>query len=105
MRPIATGRSLCAPVRRAPGPADEAAPAARSECRSLVTINPAQRGDAVRPRPSRPSAPFLAHLIANAQQAPQTRSRRRAEPTEAMVLYRAGRPAQTQAGAVLDQTM
>jgi hypothetical protein len=32
---------------------------------------------------------FLAHLIATAQQTPQTRQRRRAEPQDAAVLYAA----------------
>jgi len=43
----------------------------------------------------RPSAPFLAHLIANAQQAPQTRLRRQAEPVEATARYVNARPAWT----------
>jgi hypothetical protein len=38
---------------------------------------------------ARPVAAFLAQLIATAQQAPQTRHRRRAEPTEAKSLYAA----------------
>jgi hypothetical protein len=36
---------------------------------------------------SRPSAAFLAQLIATHQQAPQTRERRRAEPAEAIRSY------------------
>jgi hypothetical protein len=40
-----------------------------------------------RPSRSRPSAMFLAHLIAVAQQAPQTRQRRRAEPDVANAVY------------------
>ena len=38
-----------------------------------------------------PSAPFLAQLIATAQQAPQTRARRRAEPADATAIYIEGR--------------
>ena len=34
------------------------------------------------------AAPFLAQLIATRQQAPQTRARRRAEPEEAIAVYR-----------------
>ena len=41
------------------------------------------------PQGSRPSAVFLAQLIATAQQAPQTRGRRRAEPTEVTTVYTA----------------
>jgi hypothetical protein len=40
----------------------------------------------------RASATFLAHLIATAQQAPQTRSRRRAEPEHATTAYAAAAP-------------
>jgi hypothetical protein len=36
----------------------------------------------------RPYAGFLAHLIATAEQLPQTRERRRAEPAEAIAAYR-----------------
>ena len=35
-----------------------------------------------------PAAGFLAQLIATQMQAPQTRARRRAEPGEAMAVYR-----------------
>ena len=34
-------------------------------------------------------APFLAHLLATKDQHPQTRERRRAEPNEAIAVYRA----------------
>jgi hypothetical protein len=36
---------------------------------------------------TRPCAVFLAHVIATAQQAPQTRARRRAEPDHATTVY------------------
>ena len=36
----------------------------------------------------RRQAPFLAHLIAMARQVPQARERRRAEPAEAIAVYR-----------------
>jgi hypothetical protein len=36
---------------------------------------------------ARPSAPFLAHLVAAAQGAPQTRARRRATADHAAALY------------------
>jgi len=35
----------------------------------------------------RPLAPFLAHLIATQTHAPQTRTRRRAEPEEVLAVY------------------
>jgi hypothetical protein len=46
-------------------------------------------GTAVDPAGSRPSAVFLAQLIATAQQAPQTRRHRRAEPNEVSIIYTA----------------
>jgi hypothetical protein len=56
--------------------------------RALVAVG-SGRGTAVDPKGSRPSAVFLAQLIATAQQAPQTRRRRRAEPNEASSIYAA----------------
>jgi hypothetical protein len=56
--------------------------------RALVMVG-SGRGTAVDPAGSRPSAVFLAQLIATAQQAPQTRRRRRAEPNEASSIYAA----------------
>ncbi len=41
------------------------------------------------PGPVRPRADFLAHLIATAAQDPQTRTRRRADPAEAVAVYAA----------------
>jgi hypothetical protein len=54
--------------------------------RALVTITTRDQAVTTSAR-SRPSAVFLAHLIAVAQQAPQTRQRRRAEPDEANAVY------------------
>ena len=61
--------------------------------RDLVPL-PAARSPLDRPkerltvgRTPRPAAAFLAHLIATAQQAPQTRLRRRAEPADALAYY------------------
>lgn len=56
------------------------------QTRALVVTVPATLAEpAARPR----QATFLAHLIATKEQAPQTRERRRAEPTEAIAAYRA----------------
>ena len=56
--------------------------------RALVPTTPSPPGEAL--AGSRPaSAPFLAQLIATAQQAPQTRARRRAEPAHARAVYNA----------------
>jgi hypothetical protein len=47
-----------------------------------------QAGRTARPA-NRPSAAFLAHLIATAQQSPQTREKRRIEPEQAILAYKA----------------
>ena len=57
---------------------------ARPSGTALVPLRPAER-----PPGRRVLAPFLAHLIAVNQQAPQTRVRRRAEPDEAIRSYQA----------------
>jgi len=56
--------------------------------RALVTLAP----NAHEARPHRPiprAATFLAHLIATARQLPQTRERRRAEPSVVIAAYQA----------------
>jgi hypothetical protein len=55
-----------------------------SECRALTVLAPLSRPIA----PVRRDAAFLAHLIATRAQVPQTRARRRAEPAEALAVYR-----------------
>jgi hypothetical protein len=58
-----------------------------SESRALVAIDPlrACSGHTAGHR----YAPFLAHLVATKDQHPQTRERRRADPTDAVAAYRA----------------
>ena len=72
--------------RIGPAPADDMGPAL-APGRALVAISPP------RPQACRMAAPsaafFLAHLISTAQQAPQTRERRRMEPALASALYAA----------------
>ena len=64
---------------------DASAPAAES--RALVAVTPVAAGS--EPRANHRLATFLAHLIATKEQLPQTRERRRAEPAEALAVYRA----------------
>jgi len=70
-------------------PVTEDSPSATG--RSLVPV--ARHGsasdDTARFHNPRPSAAFLAQLVATAQQAPQTRSRRRATADDAAALYAA----------------
>jgi hypothetical protein len=58
-----------------------------SESRALVTLKPAvDHSDA---QPGYRNVAFLAQLIATREQHPQTRERRRADPTEVLAAYRA----------------
>lgn len=54
---------------------------------ALVKAEPEASDRSALPQPQRPSAPFLAHLIATKRDFPQTRERRRAEPREATAAY------------------
>jgi len=59
-----------------------------SSSRALVTLAP--KAHDARPHRSIPrAATFLTHLIATARQLPQTRERRRAEPSEVIAAYQA----------------
>lgn len=55
--------------------------------RALVTVAPAVPPRRIQDDLGRPNAPFLAQLIANKQNLPQARERRRAEPQEAIAAY------------------
>jgi len=93
--PLGVAESIILPVHGPHDPAltqpgrgaasnDVPTPVARS--RALVpTIPPAPAASPLAAR--RPSAGFLAQLIATAQQAPQTRARRRAAPDHASAAY------------------
>ena len=65
--------------------AQESAKAAAAPSRALVVTAPPAAAPAV---PVHRQAAFLAHLIATKAMAPQTRERRRAEPSEAIAAYR-----------------
>jgi len=61
---------------------------AAPESRALVALDPLQEnryGNAASYR----YAPFVAHLVATKDQHPQTRERRRADPSDALAAYRA----------------
>jgi hypothetical protein len=66
---------------------DRSAPEAPS--RALVPVTPPRPAPESRVTLARPSAPFLAQLIAANRKLPQARERRRAEPHEAIAAYRA----------------
>jgi hypothetical protein len=72
---------------------------ARPACVALVPVNPPAPSQPTSSlRSSRPSSVFVAHLIATAAQAPQTRSLRRATPADAQTAYSANRYAFQGAG-------
>jgi len=67
-------------------PSREAQATAPQDSRALTVIAP----PAAREAPAtRGDAAFLAHLIATKAQVPQTRTKRRVEPAEAIAAYRA----------------
>jgi len=53
----------------------------------------------------RPDCGFLAHLIATKAQAPQTRTRRRAEPAEAISVYAGLGQRPSRAGRLLSRSL
>jgi hypothetical protein len=62
-------------------------------CVALVPLVQAAHWSQPRsPLPSRPNSIFVTHLIATAEQAPQTRGLRRATAADAQAAYRASRP-------------
>jgi hypothetical protein len=75
---------------------------------SLVPVTPINRDcdekDEKRPA-SRPDSGFIAHLIATRAKAPQTRTRRRAEPGEAVSAYAELGQRPSPAGRVLSRSL
>lgn len=85
---------------------DGAAADARPDCVALVPMNPSlRRSDAAGPRVSRPSPIFVTHLIATAQQAPQTRLLRRASVADAQTAYKANQCPAARTGFRTRQTV
>jgi hypothetical protein len=89
MRIGGVGSSTISPTttRRSAGEVhDEQAP--ETESRALIAIEAPAASERATRLTRHPSASFLAQLIATRMQAPQTRARRRAEPEEAIAVYR-----------------
>jgi hypothetical protein len=72
---------------------------------ALVAIGPTAQAAPVKTAWVRADAPFVAHLIATAAKAPQTRARRRAEPDAASAAYRALSQWPSNAGDVLSRSL
>jgi hypothetical protein len=83
-------------------PAEAAAEGAATAGRSLVVLGDGRNGPEQRPS-LRPSAAFLAHLIAVAQQVPQVRQRRRIEPQDGAATY--SPPATARTGRSLSRSI
>ena len=79
---IRIGTSPQAAGAPSPNVRDEMAGA--DQTRALVPLVPSPNQEA---SSQRPSADFLAHLIATAGQMPQTRERRRVDPRDAIAAY------------------
>jgi len=87
MRIASVGGSGSVPVNRHME-ADAHQPDAAEEPRALIAVQAATASEQT-PRVTRhPGAAFLTQLIATQMRAPQTRARRRAEPDEAIAVYR-----------------
>jgi hypothetical protein len=73
--------------------ADDGTPLeAKSACVALVPVVQAAQWSQIPSRElPRPNSTFLTHLIATAEQVPQTRSLRRATPYDAQIAYNANR--------------
>jgi hypothetical protein len=72
-----------APMRRAGD-----VPAAKAPSMALVPLAPAERAGPTPQRLNRPDPSFVAHLIAMAEQSPQTRVLRRAATADVQAAYR-----------------
>jgi hypothetical protein len=73
--------------RGAPPAAKPDAEPDAAETRALVPVEPVTDAQLVHHEIRRPSAAFVAHLIATASQAPQTREHRRGTPKDAIQRY------------------
>jgi hypothetical protein len=69
-----------------------------------VTLQPSTNSVSPRPTDGRATAPFLAHLIATAQGAPQTRARRRTDPNGAIATYGAMMQSPAPAGRAVQES-
>jgi hypothetical protein len=78
---------------------------AETVSRALVPVVPAASDPVRCCAGARPSADFIAHLAAMRAQAPQTRTRRRAEPPEAIAAYGALARWPSRTGAMVSRSL
>jgi len=86
MRIVGASSPVSALTRQASEAYDAAVPEAHG--RALIAIEAPRQNERYPHSAGHPSAPFVAHLLATRMQAPQTRERRRAQPQEAIAIYR-----------------
>jgi hypothetical protein len=72
---------------------------------ALVPVAPERHTSRPLASYQRGNADFIAHLIATAAQAPQTRARRRAEPEQAIAAYSALGQWPSEAGGALSRSL
>ena len=72
---------------------------------ALVPLGPADYEPSALRVTSRPHADFVAHLIATAEQAPQTCARRRVAPREANAIYRSREQVPAMTGRTLSRSL
>ncbi len=77
---------------------------AKPACVALVPVTPSVEWSQTPSQPSRPNSIFVTHLLATAEQAPQTRPLRRATPADAQIAYGARQPPGQGAGIRTRQT-
>jgi hypothetical protein len=92
--------------RPEPTAEDGAVADAKPACVALVpVVQPAPWSRAPATLPTRPNSVFVTHLIATAEQLPQTRGLRRATPRDAQTAYAANRDPTERAGIRTRQTI
>jgi hypothetical protein len=104
MTPVG-GIGAAAPMGAGPAPRGEAVSSHATKTktgRALITVAPVDHGEDTH---HWPQASFLAHLIATANQLPQTRERRRADPEQVTAIYSAATAEYRPAGRKLRHTI
>ena len=82
------GSTISAPAARRGSSEAREPEAPETESRALIALEAPARTEHASRLTRHPAASFLAQLIATQMHAPQTRARRRAEPREAIAVYR-----------------
>ena len=98
------GAILLFPLERQFGREERRPPPLEPTRRALIPIAAPRRTESMPQSDVRATAPFLAHLIATVQGAPQTRTRRRADADQAVAAYTAMMQTAAHAAHAVSQT-